>query len=239
MGEMPENINDWDIRDDQRYLYRMVLAVNSGVCNEQLAEQKPGVISTARWLTSGSSVLRVYVATANPSPTLRNLAEFVVKVYAPFWFLVKSQPKAIHGSRHVFKYICWIRQLPIDVRTIVQSSIKHNAYFFHPENILLSMITDENPFIRADGYNKIDLARQEPPSVLRKFHMPQSKEIIKFDSATYPEMIDWNLFKITEPPCLQFFDYDQLNEYRYENKMIEIPGKYFVTKTFIRELLIY
>lgn len=232
MGEMPDNIDDWDIRDDQRYLYRMVLAVNSGVCDEQLAKQRAGKISTARWLTSGSSILRVYVATPNPSPTLQKLAEFVVKVYAPFWFLVKSQPKAIYGSRHVFKYICWIRQLPMDVQAIVQLSIRINAYFFHPENILLSMITDEDPFIRADGYEKIDSARQEPPPTLRKFHMSRSKEIIKFGSVTYPQMIDWNQFKITEPPCLQFFDDDQLNEYRYTNEIIEIPGKHFATKTY-------
>lgn len=230
MGEMPHNIVDWDIRDDQRYLYRMVLAVNSGVCDEQLAQQKAGVISTARWLTSGSSILRVYVATQNPSQTLRKLAEFVVKVYAPFWFLVKSQPKAIHGSRNVFKYICWIRQLPMDVQKIVQASVKNNAFFFHPENILLSMITDEDSFIRADGYDKIELARREPPATLRIFHIPKNKEIIKFDSATYTEMIDWNQFKITVPPCLMFFDDDQLKEYQIANKIIEIPGKHNATK---------
>lgn len=232
MGEMPDNINDWDIRNDQRYLYRMVLAVNSGVVDEQLAEQSAGVISTARWLTSGSSVLRVYVATRKPSSVLRKLAQFVVQVYAPFWFLVKSQPKAIHGSRHVFKFICWIRQLPKDVQIIVQSTIKTNAYFFHPENILLSMITDEDSFVRADGYDKIESARHDPPAGVRKFHMPQDKNLINFNSTTYSGMINWNEFHITEPPCLQFFDDEQLRVYRYSNEIIEIPGKHFATKTY-------
>lgn len=39
MGEMPENIDDWEIRDDQRYLYRMVVAVHTGVCDERLANE--------------------------------------------------------------------------------------------------------------------------------------------------------------------------------------------------------
>lgn len=48
MGVMPENIDDWDLRDDQRYLFRMVVAINNGVCDETLASIQLGRVSTAR-----------------------------------------------------------------------------------------------------------------------------------------------------------------------------------------------
>lgn len=227
MGAMPENIDNWVIRGDQLYLYRMVVAVNNGECDKALADKDPGVLSTSRWLTTAASALRYYVTQKHPSPNLKKLVEFIVKVYAPFWFLVKNQPQAIHGSRHVFAYISWIRQLPMDVQSVVRPVIHNNAYFFHPENILLSMITDPDPVIRADGYEKIMDARSDPPATIRQMYIPK-KDMINFQSDTYTTMIDWTKIKITEPPCLLFYTQSQLQEYQYSDEIMEIPGKNFV-----------
>lgn len=162
---MPENIDNWEIRADQRYLYEMVKAVASGECSERLASIKPGPVNQARWLTTASRILRLYVTKPSPSNDLKNLALFVMKVYAPFWFLVKSQPLAIYGSRHIFQYIQWTRQLPESVQNILRPSISRNAFYCHPENILLSMITDEDKAMRIAGYEKILHARNEPSQV--------------------------------------------------------------------------
>lgn len=70
-----------------------------------------------------------------------------------------------------------------------------------------------------DDTSKMESARPEPPSAVSKFHMSRSKEII--DSATYPKMIDWNQFKITEPPCLQFFDDDHLTITDMQTKFLK------------------
>ncbi|XP_036340639.1 uncharacterized protein LOC118750006 [Rhagoletis pomonella] len=223
MGVIPENIGSWELRNDQRYLFDMVLAVNNGECDEYLASKSPGPVSTARWLTTASRLLRVYVSKESPSAELRNMVEFVVKVYAPFWFLVKSQPQAIHGSRHVFKYICWIRELSNAVQAIIRSAIENNAYYFHPENILLAMITDADPEIRNDGYEKIKTARQYPPAGLRVFKVPK-RGVINFESKSYVSMIDWSQFKITEPPCVQFYPDSELTMFQFsENEVINIP----------------
>ncbi|XP_036347606.1 uncharacterized protein LOC118756984, partial [Rhagoletis pomonella] len=218
-----EYIGSWELRNDQRYLFDMVLAVNNGECDEYLASKSPGPVSTARWLTTASRLLRVYVSKESPSAELRNMVEFVVKVYAPFWFLVKSQPQAIHGSRHVFKYICWIRELSNAVQAIIRSAIENNAYYFHPENILLAMITDADPEIRNDGYEKIKTARQYPPAGLRVFKVPK-RGVINFESKSYVSMIDWSQFKITEPPCVQFYPDSELTMFQFsENEVINIP----------------
>lgn len=223
MGEMPENIDDWQIRGDQRYLYQMVKAIHSGVCSERLANMNPGPIQHARWLTTASRVLRGYVTKTNPSNDLMTITRFIMQVYAPFWFLVKSQPLAIHGSRHMFKYIQWIRGMPQNLQRVIQDSIRRNGFFCHHENILLSMITDTDTdhHVRTEGYNKILRARLEETVHIREFHVP----VIKFDCESYSMMIDWNQQRLTEPPCIQFLPQAEIERLRDSDEIISLPGK--------------
>lgn len=222
MGEIPEVVEDWDkLRGDQKYLYRMVRAIDSGVCDEKLARESAGPVSTARWLSTAGRACRLYISKKNPSQALKKLVQFIVQVYAPFWFLVKSRPQAIHGSRNVQQYIIWLSKMPQDVQNTVRTSIGNNAYFFHPENILLSMITDSEPFIRRRAYDKILTIRQEPQPTIRTFNPATFN--IKFDCTLYSEMVDWVHFK-TEPPCLQFYTDEQLKEFQHSNDIIKIPG---------------
>lgn len=120
--------------------------------------------------------------------------------------------------------------MPEDVQKIVRESVGNNAYFFHPENILLSMITDSNRFIRRKAYEKILLLRQELPPQIRTFN-PSTFEI-KFDCLTYSAMIDWHHFT-TEPPLLQFYTQDQLKRFEEAEEIIEIPGKQHVNSNYI------
>lgn len=222
MGDMPDIEGDWKkLRGDQKYLYRMALAIHTGVCDDKLASKKPGPVSTARWLTTASRILRLYVSKQNPSQALQKLVQFIVQVYVPFWFLVKTRPQAIHGSRNVHKYITWLRDMPADVQSVVRKSVKNNAYFFHPENILLSMITDSDRLVRARAYDKILSVRNEPQPTIRVFHPAILN--INFESLTYIAMVEWREFK-TEPPCLQFYTDEQLKELQHSEKIIEIPG---------------
>lgn len=224
MGPMPENIDTWEVRADQRYLYHAVVAVNNGRCDDDFSFDKPGPVSTARWLTTASRVLRLYMAKKNPDQKLKDCANFIVKVYAPFWFLVKSLPHAIHGSRHMFKYICWTRQLPNHIQAIIRPTIKNNAYYCHPENIVMAMITDESQVTRENGYEKIRAARDSPSSSLRRFFIPK-EEFINFDCTDYVNMIDWNLVNTTEPPVTQFILDSDLVKYQYSNSdIIQLPG---------------
>lgn len=223
MGPMPNNIENWKIRSDQLYLYRMVVAVNTGSCDEILAAQKPGPVSTARWLTTASRLLRLYVSKSHPTEDLKNLVAFIVKVYAPFWFLVKSEPQCINGSRHLFKYILWIRQLPMHIQMIIRPTIENNSYYFHPENILLGMITDSDQRVRFLAYERIRNARYDPPETIRHFRVP--KHQINFECDTFTEAINWDNLQITYPPCLHFYTDEQLVQYQYStDHIIEIPG---------------
>lgn len=83
-SDIPE-VDLKELSTDQKYLYEISKAVSTGTCTEQLAKRNPGNISHARWLTLANRVLRLYIATNNPTPQLRKLAEFIVKVYIPSW----------------------------------------------------------------------------------------------------------------------------------------------------------
>lgn len=226
MGEMPADIERWGLTKDQKYLYGMVQSINNGVCDQNLATIKPGKLNKARWLTTASRILRLYMTKSKPSKKLKLLVTFIVKIYAPFWFLVKSRPKAIHGSRHIFQYIQWTRVLPENARKIVQKSVQYNGFFCHPENILLSMITDENKEVRIAGYDKILEARDRPSVSVRTFTIPK----INFDCTSYPTMIDWSSY--TEPPCIQFMPQQNLVEFHDSDEIIAIPGENLVATTF-------
>lgn len=141
------------------------------------------------------------------------------------WFLVKSQPQSIHGSRHIFKYIQRIRQLPVHIQNIIRPTIEHNSYYLHPENLLLAMISDPDPTIRLQGYEKIRTARSNPSARIREFHVP--KQEINFDCNVYTEIINWDNLQITEPPCLNFHTEEELVQYQYStHEIIKLPGKH-------------
>lgn len=226
MGELPENIEGWQLSVDQKYLYGMARAIHNGMCDEQLASYKPNPVKQSDWLPVAARILRLYATKQNASEELKHLVYFVVKVYVPFWFLVKGQPQAIQGSRHMFKYIQWMRELPMFVQKPVRDYIQTDGFFCHSENILLSMITDTNKDIRTEGYEKIMHARSEPPDPpVRRFVLPK----VNFDCTSYPTMIEWKYDNdddvITQPPCVQFHWMEDLRKFIGSDEIIDVPGK--------------
>lgn len=83
----------------------------------------------SRWLTSANRILRLYVSTLNPSENLQLLVNYVVKVYAPIWFLIKQKPFFKDEAKHIFQLIMYSRFLPENLRSVVDSVIERNAFF--------------------------------------------------------------------------------------------------------------
>lgn len=190
-----------DLSTDQQYLHNIVTAVITGVFPEDLSNKSPGKLSHARWVTRANRILRLYVATETPSEKLITLATFVVKVYAPSWFLIKNKPSCKDGSRHLFYIISASRYLSEDLKKIIDPVIQRNSYFAHPENMLLAMLTDDKKHIRELAARRILKARStQQTSTTRLFELP----CINFNAATYIDLINWQE-KITEPPILKIF----------------------------------
>lgn len=132
-----------DLSTDQLYLYEICDAVSRGQCDVSLAKRNPGKIVHSRWLTTANRILRLYVSTSEPSRNLRILADFVIRVYDPMWFEIKTKPFCVYGSKHLHKMITLSRYLPENLMKIVDPVLQRNGYFGHSENILLSMLADD------------------------------------------------------------------------------------------------
>ena len=148
-----------EITNDQKYLYEASLAVQSGSLDPSLATKKPGKLHNARWLTLANRNLRLYLSTLNPSEELCNLVHCLINLYVPAWFHVKEHWRSVDGSRNLHFIATLLKQLPSSMRDVVISVFQRKAYFANPENILLSMITDECLVIRKRAVALIQKAR--------------------------------------------------------------------------------
>lgn len=185
-----------DLSTDQLYLLEMCQAINKGQCGEKLAKRKPGKICHSRWLTTANSILRLYVATDNPSVNLKILTEFVLKVYAPMWFQIKAKPDCIYGAKHLFDTIKMSRYLPECLKQVVDPVIQRNGYFGHSENILIGMLADDRQHIRELALRRIIKIRDSSSGFtpLREFKL----QTFNFQAEEVMDLINWE--KPTEPP---------------------------------------
>jgi hypothetical protein len=200
-----------DLSNDQQYLYDMCRAVSSGVCPEDLAFKKPGPVVHSRWLTTANRLLRLYIASRNPSENLVELVTYVIRVYAPVWFHVKVQSSCSEGSRHYWRLIQFSRYLKPHLKTVVDEVIQRNAYFCHVENILLAMLTDQQNHIRELACRRILSAKGRDGSTvrIRQFRVPK----VNFAAQNYIDLVDWTSTDKYDPPVLKSVTKEQLKAY--------------------------
>ena len=140
----------------------------------------------------------LYVSEVNPTPSLLAIVNYIMAVYAPVWFSIKRQPSVIHGAQHLFALITKSRSMTEEHRNIVEKVIQNNAYFAHPENLLLAMIHDDSATIRELGFRRILKAREcADETVPRQFKLPK----LIFSATSYYSMINWQTIQVTEPPA--------------------------------------
>ena len=161
---------------------------------------EPGCLNHARWLTS-NRILCLYVSTLRPSAELVIIVKFLLKVHVPQCFSIKKQKSVKDGARHFFNTIRLSRYLSVENLKIIDAVISRNAFFALPENILLSMISDEQISIRQDALKKILEARQ----TAKDNEQPTSSPLpmINFNATHYGNMIDWSKVEIISQPVLR------------------------------------
>jgi len=113
------------------------------------------------------------------------------------WFLIKSKSSCKDGARHVWQTISNSRYLSAELRAVIDPVIQRNAYFSHPENILLCMLSDDRKHIRELAMRRILRARSEQFG-LRVFSIPK----LNFEAKEYIDLIDWQMTALSEPPIL-------------------------------------
>ena len=179
-----------------------------GTCPEDIALRQPGAMNHYRWLTTANRILRLCIGTGN----LKIIARFIMAVYAPMWFTIKSKPSSKDGSRHLCQSLQTSRYLLDDLKKIVDPVIQRNAYFAHTACILLGMLTDDRKHIRELGLRRILKARKQNTARVRRFKIPP----LNLDADDYTNVIDWSELLVTEPPVTMSISDEQLQQFIQE-----------------------
>lgn len=207
-----------DLSTDQLYLLEICRAIQQGNCNENLAKRNPGKICHSRWLTTANRILRLYMSTETPSRNLLILTHFVLKVYAPMWFNIKTQPSCIIGAKHLHETIKLTRYLPNNLKKVIDPVIQRNGYFGHGENILIAMLADNRFHVRALALKRIIKSRESSSDSepIRVFGLPK----FNFRAEEYYDLIDWK--QVSEPPVTKQFETDIISQCLTNLKLVEI-----------------
>ena len=105
------------------------------------------------------------------------------------WFKIKSKWSCVDGAQHVFETIVLSRFLPTHLRSVVDPVIQRNAYFSHPENLLLGMLKIERKHIRELALKRIQKHERNSSTdvIVKQSEVPK----LNFDVQDYTEIIDW------------------------------------------------
>lgn len=93
---------------DQKYLLKMYRAISCGLCDTSISNRNPGKLAHSRWVTTANRLLRLYVTSKNSLPSLKTLTEYIMNVYAPMWFDIKSHPSYKDGAKHLQPFSCLV-----------------------------------------------------------------------------------------------------------------------------------
>lgn len=175
-----------NFKNDQRLLLLLAEAVSSGVISERLSRLQLGSLCDVRWTIYAIRFLRLFMSSPAPSFQLLSVVNFIQKVYVPVLFWIKGYPEWVYGPRHIHKMLCFSKLLPVQQFNVVKARITHNSFFLHSENVLLSMISDNDQIIRRKAYQIILSLRERnvENAPLRKFKKPKSL------SCKHPDEVD-------------------------------------------------
>ena len=134
------------------------------------------------------------------------LTKIVYDKYWRSWFLhdykassgEEAKQKSVKdGARNFFNTIRLSRYLSVENLKIIDAIISRNAFFALPENILLSMISDEQISIRQDFHFRSS-------TNIKRYEQPTSSQLsmINFNATHYSNMIDFPKVEIISPPVL-------------------------------------
>ena len=210
----PEYLQNNDIRN----LHTMMIIVQGGpsLIKEDF-KITPGPVNLARWVTTATNILCLYVITEDPSDELVLFVEFILRVYGPTICDIKRNWHVSCGPVNFYKSIERSRNLfkssHPNVWEAVQVTFQTNGFWAHIENVLLAMVCDPNPSVRKEAIDIIQDARERKQKsrakTVRKFIVPD----IDFEATNYHSLIDLTQYK----PVQEFVSPPILNPYSIED----------------------
>ena len=203
-----------DLSRDQKLLYRYCKAVAAGHVPENLARQVAGPINHSRWLTLAIRLMILYTRTQAPSPGLIKIVTYIVQVYCPVWFQVKSKWKFTNGPAHLFSLMRLINTQSKEIQKVVKPVVQRNAFFAEPGVMVCAMLESEQESVRRVAVNLIRETRNNPNKIskekvlqgVRKHEVP----LLRWNVKAWHKIIDWSKTKFYEPFILAKLNIEEI-----------------------------
>jgi hypothetical protein len=220
----PEAEEVVDLSDDQRILLEYMVGISTGKVDEKFVKRKPGPLNHSRWLTTATRILILYTRTLHPSETLKVLVTFIVKSYAPAWFIIKRSNNFTEGPGIFFKIIQDVKEVEEKVQTFItpreddEESITdkvfrvlaRNAFCCLGENFLASLLYSPNDSHRQAAVDKIMVIRAGPKLKVTPVRIPK----VNFEAEEWSNLIDISTTQCHEPPCVRHLSNEELEGMR-------------------------
>jgi len=137
----------------------------------------------------------MYVSEEGPPPPLRNIVEFIVKVYVPSSFDARKRSNFIEAPKVFFDIIQRLNEIEdFQLLRTAKNSLSKNSHSAHPEVILTAMVCDPSQEVRLMA---LDLLRNTTPGI-RRYQDP----VINFEARAYHEMVDFASIPYASPALL-------------------------------------
>lgn len=96
-------INSTHFNSDQKLLFRLAEAVDTGNIDDKLAVSNLGNLSEIRWTVYAKRFNRLYMSTPNPPMKLIQVVKFIQNVYMPMLCWIKCFPEWVNGTPHLYR----------------------------------------------------------------------------------------------------------------------------------------
>ena len=97
------------------------------------------------------------------------------------------------------------RYLPVKLRKIVYDVIQRNAYFVHPESMLLAMMSDEDISIRQNAFKILSISRNQEKTNLGDENVEKNDEPLSKKRCSKKSRISKAAtIRVFKPPILNF-----------------------------------
>ena len=225
---------DWfkTANNDVKTIIELSHVVQSGPPEEPF-KCVPGHVNSSRWVTTGSNILYLYIQTENPSEDLIMLVRYVLNVYVPMLLTIHENYHVSQGAVHYFNILQLSRSLfqeKPDLHEVTVATLKHNFYWAHPESIILRMVYDARPSVKAKGIELIQKCRQEEESGIRQYEHDgirrfEDPKNINFEAQSYEQLIDFNNVQVefTSPPLLDDYSLEDIKNHNFNDLFGCIP----------------
>ena len=175
----------------QQYLLEICNGINAGECSIDVSMRNPGCLNHSRWLTTANRILKLLVSIKIPSEKLQALVMFIIRVYAPMWFAIKSHSFCKDGARHFHQQVKRSRYLSQEQNNIIDPVLHRDSYFAHPENI--HGYEDKKQRWSPRGHILKSLALASRPQVLENWPVLGSRTAVFFELLKFCEALE-NIF---------------------------------------------